>query len=185
MTEPTAEQLDSFINDAEGFLAAKAAQPTKRTLLETWRIVMGDVENAMLEKPGWHICARIIRDYPGASLKDVLVYHKLFHEKLLEMRDILDFVIASDPGCYKRVDDDMEENEHLYLSLLELWQQQLVQWELNWHPSYDDALMDMAASADAGNFFLGSKGLIAHLDPAGFVLNEADADSVFAAVNGQ
>ena len=183
MNEPTIEQIDEFLTGAEEFLAAKSDEPKPRVLLETWRILLNDIEKASTEKPGWQVSARIIRDYPGAKISDVLVYHRIFHERLIELRDILDYEISTDPECFKRTDDDPESNAHHYINLIELWQEQLVQWERDWDPADPDALMDMAACADAGNFFLGSKGLLAHLDTIGFVLTELDAESVFESVN--
>ena len=182
MTNSTQEitelmDMESIVND-EGLVRME------RTLLELWQAVLSEENIAAGEKEPITIgtALRVISRYPELKYADIPEYMTVYYACLRWFASVLDNEIESNPGCFEHVEDDAVENKPLYLNLIVLWQQLVLEWEAGWNPLREDAAVLVAAYADARAFVLGQEGMLGHLDQIGFEYSEADSISVAEAV---
>jgi hypothetical protein len=170
LTEQDEADLD-LLNDGD-------SGKLNHTLLEMWRSILGNVEAVSAQKVTPAIANRIVNAWPKLSFADVADYHATYHAFLLELRDILDEVIASDPKCLTRTgedeDSDAVANRGLYIELLFRWQERIMLWDAAWDCTSPQAGVLLAAIADATSFSVGSNGLVAHLDQIRLDFTDAD-----------
>lgn len=149
-----------------------------RTLLEVWRAVLEPaVANELRHdpiSPQW--ATKMVTTYPGIGFKDVEAIHHGVFDLAAELAELLDEEIATDDECLKKADaeEDATENAAHYRYMLAAWQVHLVQAELAWRPSQDDAAVQLAVLSEVQQMFLGEVGLVAHLDSIGFQFTDED-----------
>lgn len=177
--EAEEQAIAEAIEQAEGMIA----EATKtHTLLEVWNEMLKSIEVVEAQPIGMQYALRVAANNMQMTIQDVPEYVKLYHACSKELRDILGAEIASDPDCFKRVEEDGVLNRHHYLNLLIGWQRQIVLWERAWNPADANAHIKVAAYSDVHSFFLGKTGLVSHLDQIGFEYTSDDAEAVMQAV---
>lgn len=150
--------------------------PPDRTLLESWSKLLDSIEGVRAEKLTPQDASRILRNWPPVKTQELTRYQDLYYSYLTEMREILRIEIDSDPKCLENTDDDAVDNKGHYLNLLLLWQLQINQWGRDWDSDDDYAHIEMAAMAEAQQFFFGANGLLQHLDSIQFEMTEEDSN---------
>lgn len=155
-----------------------------RTLLEIWRAVLepavdGDIRDEPIS-PQWAV--KMVTTYPGVRFADVDAIHRGVFDLAAELAEYLDAEIGADDEALKKADakEDAEENSRHYKDLLALWQGHILQAELAWRPSDDDAAVQLAILSEVQQMFLGETGLVAHLESIGFQFDDADRDELSA-----
>jgi hypothetical protein len=183
--EPTDGSLtEQDLKDIEGLQNANA--PITHTLLEMWRDVLSNIEGSAAEKVSPVIALKLVSSWPKLSFQEVPVYHKAYHEILMEGRNILDEVIRKHPGAFKNVAEvgtefsDAIANREAYIDILFEWQLLTLQLEAEWDASKDDSHIQLAAMVDAAALFSGEQGLIQHLSQPqiNFQFTDADRDAL-------
>lgn len=174
-TIETSEELAEVVP-----LSGRAREKEYRTVLETWRELLAPADKVGQERPSPNWCMRILSTYLGLSFSDMYDVRDRYHAKVREMREIVRHVIATDPECLSRgsVEEDRTENSDLYKNLILLWQQQILQWELEWDCRKPDAAVEIAAMSEVHKLFLGEQGLIQHLMSIGFEFTQDDQDTL-------
>lgn len=178
--EPPLSELDQAELDA-----LDAEPPTYHTLLQVFRTVLEPAREDQTQRvgPGW--ASRITQTFPKIELQDMNRFRDLYFAKVLEMLDILEYIISTDDQALGRLDieSDREGNWHHYRNLLELWQAQIVTWEKNWNCEDPDAAIELGAISEVHRMFFGAEGLTAFLDNIGFQLTEADQTEMAEVLN--
>ena len=149
-------------------------------ILEIWREVLapakGELEQAIT--PQW--ANRIVGAYKEMHFSDMEDYRLSYFNKLVQLADMLDQEIASDPECLTYTDpgDDAIENAFHYKNLLLNWQQAVLQWELDWNTSKPEAAVELAAISEVHKMFFGPQGITAFLDNIGFEFTDDDQQTM-------
>jgi hypothetical protein len=163
----------------------KPEQPY-HTLFEVWRAVLEPARNGGLVAepvtPRW--ATKIVNTYHGLSYADTHKVHVLLFDMVDRMAHVLDEVIAEHPKCLSPTDaaEDVEENSETYLDLLIRWQTEVLQRELEWRATDDDAAVMVAVLSEVHTMFFGDTGLSAHLDSIKFEFTEADQQTMHDAL---
>jgi len=174
MTENTLTEQD--IADLESL----AAESENHTLLEVWREILSNIDEARKEKITPTEAVRIVTAWRHLSVQDVAVYQPLYYDRLDEMRQVLLVEIESDPAALKNTENDAEDNHHHYLNLLLQWQLLAQSWGADWDVSSPTSHIDLAAFAEAQNFVLGERGLIGQLEAIGFDFTDEESTALAA-----
>lgn len=156
--------------------------PATHTLLEVWSSILGDIETMRAEPISMASASQTLNSYPFLRLHHLSEFHKRFYDHLLEYREILEAEIATDPSCFKHVEDDAEKNREHYLNLLVAWQVLALQHQEAWDHSDKDAAAEFAAISESTLFVVGDNGLIAHLGAIQFPMSAEDRDTVTQAI---
>lgn len=174
MTENTNPELTVQDEIDLGLLGGGTEEaPTSHSLLQVWQEVLSNVEGAKAERVAPQSANRLVSSWPKMSYADTVVYHEMYHDLLIELRDILTEEIESDPDCFKYGgEEDAEENREHYLELLFAWQARIQEWEHAWDARDENAAAWIAAIADATAFFVGPNGLVQHLETIKFEFDE-------------
>ena len=90
--------------------------PATHTLLEVWSSILGDIETMRAEPISMASASQTLNSYPFLRLHHLSAFHERFYDHLLEYREILEAEIATDPSCFKHVEDDAEKNREHYLT---------------------------------------------------------------------
>jgi len=180
MSENTENVEMSAADEADLQLLLENPPPAKRTLLETWRLLLANMEASAKERVSPGLANRIVSTWPKLSFQDVPRYYELYYELMLEMRELLHTEISVDPDALKNVDDDAVDNAGRYRNLLLCWNVAVVRWEHEWDAADPESHILLAAIADATQFYIGQQGIVAHLDQIGFALDEADQQALAA-----
>lgn len=152
--------------------------PEYHSLLEIFRATLepAAAEAGKKVAPQW--ATRIVAGYTGVTFADMNTFRDMWLGRIGQLKDILDYEISQDPDALKvsTPQDDAVENAHHYKNLLLLWQKQILQWELDWDTTADDAAIQLATMSEVYRMFFGETGLTAHLDTIGFEFTEADSE---------
>lgn len=174
MSENTENIEMSAADEADLQLLLDNPPPAKRTLLETWRLLLTNMETSRDQKVSPGLANRIVSTWPKLAFQDTVRYHEIYHELLMELREILHTEISVDPDALKNVEDDAVDNRSHYRNLLLCWNVAVMRWEHEWDAASPESHIRLAAIGDASQFFIGQQGIVAHLDQIGFVFDEAD-----------
>lgn len=180
MTEMTNETPDTeipVITDAEiGSFIEGGKLPSYHTILEVWREVLRPAKDEKDSKvtPAW--ANRVVASYQDLCFQDMVDYRDAYFAKIIQLADILDYVISQDGDAlsYATPAEDREHNSVHYKNLLLLWQQAVLQWELDWDCTDLNAGVEVAAISEVHKMFFGETGLTAHLDNIQFEFTEDD-----------
>jgi hypothetical protein len=166
MTEPTVEELDQ----------PQLAQPQKRVnLLVAWKDVLSNIEKSRSDRIEMSTAHRVITTWPHLNVRDVRDYVEMYHDFLTAFRaGFLDVLDEEPDALLFEGEEDGTENRGVYMDVILMWQK--VAWEIErtWDPDDSDSNIMLAAFADAVAFFLGPKGLVAHIDQIGIEFTEVD-----------
>jgi hypothetical protein len=159
-------------------------EPTFHPILQIWQAVLQPSADVLTQKvtPQW--ANRIITAYVGLDFYDMELFRNKYFTKMADLAAILDLEVASDDECLTYTDpaDDARHNSHHYKNLLLQWQQQILQWEMDWTCTDDDAATELAAISEVHKFFFGQTGLTAFLDNIGFEFTEDDTATLRVAL---
>lgn len=161
MSEQDIADLQALQDEAE-------AAP-KYTLLETWSIVLENIEKSKVEQIPIVVANKIAAAWTRLSFADVQKYHERYHDILILGRDRMLELIRQNPGCFKNLGErgtetaDAFANRAIYIELMYQWQLLFLELEHNWVTTQPDAAIELAAIADAAQFLTGEQGLVAHL----------------------
>lgn len=174
MSENTENIEMSAADEADLQLLLDNPPPAKRTLLETWRELLASIEVSQGEKVTPPVATRVVSTWPKLAFQDLPAYHQIYHDLLIEMRNVLDEEIKVDPEALTHFEDDAEYNRARYINLLLCWQVLSMRWEHEWDAAAPDSHIRLAAIADASTFVMGQQGMVEHLGQIGFQFDEAD-----------
>ena len=82
------------------------------------------------------------------------------------------------------MEKDAEENRDLYIEIVGRWQGYQAQVEELWAIDNEDAMVELAAFADAANFMISAVGLVGHLEQLGINPTADELDRIEALRNG-
>lgn len=154
--------------------------PEHHAILEGWRAILSaaPAEGAKKIAPGWAM--KIVSAHPQVKLSEIGLFRDIFFQKIAEMSKILDYEIASDDECLKRltIESDKDENSVHYINVITNWQLQIAQWELDWDFAQPDAGVEIAAIAEIQSMFFSQIGITALLDNIGFDFTPADQEEL-------
>ena len=174
MTEHVTETIE--IDEAEIPNLEEALKAEKHTLLEIWQAILSNLEAAEAQGVTMQDAARILSAWPRLGVEDLTSYHSKYYAFLRDIREVLDAEIARDPKAFEHVEDDAEANRDHYVRLLQDWQLLISQWQYDWTPNADHAMVAMAAIADAGSFVARPNGgLLSQLDGINFQFTDEDS----------
>lgn len=161
--ETPAELADVDLEAIAASFAEGEAPVMTHTLLEIWNDLLSNAELGVEEHISPMLANSIISKWDRLEFSDIPAYWALYHELMIELRDILHDVIATDPDCYKHVEDDGVENRKLYMEVLFGWTDRINQWEEQWDCTDPRAAIELAAIADVARMFTGQTGIVEHL----------------------
>jgi hypothetical protein len=169
---------DTTVNE----LAADAAEAEYHTVLELWAKVLAPARTERHKQvtPQW--ASRIVNAFTGIAFRDMPAYRDLYFEKVIELLETLEAEIDLDDEALNHTspEEDAEHNAMHYLNVLLLWQKQVLQWELDWDPTADNAAIDMASISEVHKMFFAEQGLTSLLDQIKFEFTDDHRD-LFAA----
>lgn len=155
-------------------------EPSYHTILEVWRAALEPSTRAAAEPVTPRYALKILGKYEGLTFADVQEVHDLYFAKIEDLKEILADEIASDPEALSHVEMELDkvENRHHYLQLLTLWQQAVLQWELEWDTTSPTAAVELAAAGEVSEIIFGSGGLVGQLEAIGFEFDEEDQAAI-------
>lgn len=166
------------VSDAEiiELLDRNGEAPTFHPILQVWREVLSNARGELTAKvtPSW--ANKVVSSYQGVEYANMVDYRDSFFTKLIQLLDILEMEIDSDPDClsYITPEEDVEHNSHHYRNLLMQWQLALLQWELDWETTSPNAATEIAAISEVHKIFFGPTGITQYLDNIKFEFDEQD-----------
>lgn len=154
--------------------------PSNHTILEVWRETLKPAGILRGEKVTPQYASRILASYNGLDFPDMPELQDRYYAKILELLEILDTEIASDPDCLTYTDpqEDAAENGKHYKNLLLLWQLEFLKWELEWDTSAPDAAIELTALSEVHKAFFGPTGMTQFLESIPFEMTEADGAEI-------
>jgi hypothetical protein len=180
LTEQDQADLAQLYGEPDGVEA-----PQFHPILEVWAKVLepAAAEGRKPVTPQW--ANRMVAEYRELRFCDTPQLRDYYFGKIGVFNRILLDEIASDPDClsYATPEEDVAENSHHYKNLLLTWQMQMVQWEIEWDPTADDAGIELAAISEIHKMFFGQMGLTAFLDNIKFEFTEDDQAQLAEALN--
>lgn len=172
------------VDENGNLIDAGADQPLQHTLLEMWIEILSNLETEAASKVSPQVALGVLGKWAFLEAKDVTRYQNLYFERLSDYRDILHKVVEANPGCLLRVEKDAEENRDLYIEIVGRWQGYQAQVEELWAIDNEDAMVELAAFADAANFMISAVGLVGHLEQLGINPTADELDRIEALRNG-
>jgi hypothetical protein len=175
------EESTEFTEQDQNDLAKLLAEPpTYHTLLQVWREVIAPAKDEAIKRvqPQW--ASRVTSTWPAISVQEMEVYRDRYFGKIAELSAILEAEIEAartpdnDPLSHLDAEADREQNADVYKNLLLLWQQAILQWELDWDCTHKHAHIELAAISEVHKMFFSQTGLVNFLDQIGFVFTEDD-----------
>ena len=151
-----------------------------RTILELWAAVLKPAEGELGKKvlPQWG--SRIVGNYPEISFKDLNDFRDMYYRRVMDLADILDYQIATDDECLKRIsaEEDAQLNGLLYRTIIIEWQKQFLTWELDWDCTHPFAAISLASMAEVHKMFFSPEGLIGLLDQIDIQFTDDDREAL-------
>lgn len=184
-TEPELTDLDQA-DLIQLFSEPDAVKPPEyHTILEVWREVLRPAAGEATTKPSPQWCNRMVQSYAGVRYQDMLDFRDLYFGRLIHLADLLNEEIATDDDCltYSKPEDDVLENAGHYKNLLLVWQQAILQWELDWDCQNPNAAAELGVISEVHKVFFGPEGLTNFLDNVGFQFSEADQQELADGLN--
>lgn len=170
-TEMTTADLDAIAASmAEGNVVMHS------TILGIWQDVLTNVEEAATEKVTPIVANRIMNAWPRLEYADIPAYWTRYYEYVIELRDLLSDIIATDAECLLRIEHDGVDNKDLYKEVLFAWSNRIQEWEEDWDVTSSRAGVELAAMADVGGMFVGPTGLTEHLSQPQIRFEYTEAD---------
>lgn len=155
---------------------------SERSLLELWAEVLKSVEASRDSKVPMAVAHSIVTSWPKLNYRDIPEYHRLYHDFLIQARDILTTTVREHPEALEfHGEEDGSENANLYLHLLVQWNILFEDIAEEWNPTDDNADVVVAALVEARNTVLGRLGMAGHLDNIGFQVEGSISDHIDAA----
>lgn len=153
-----------------------AEQPQQRSLLVIWTELLKDVEKIAEEPITALVAHKVVSSWPKLSYQDTAIYHRRYHELVLEARDVLtDLVSDLEEGALERTgEDDVEGNAQAYLDLLVAWNLLLDEHEANWLAEDERSHIEIAALIDVRAFIFSDTGFAGQLAAIGFQLSNEE-----------
>ena len=180
MTETPEAEAELTVED----ILAEANSAAYHTILEVWREVLKPAAAEARKRitPQW--ATRVIASYSGLTYADMPAFRDLYFGSILTLAEILDEEIAGDDECLKHTsaEEDLEHNNHHYLSVLVNWQLQFMRWEIEWEATAPDAAVKVAALGEVHKMFFDPQGLTALLDQIDFQFTDDDRDLLSGAL---
>ena len=179
--ELTEEEMQA-IQDSLQFDPEDLNKPLEHTVLKMWQEVLKNIEEEEKGRITPAIATHVVSSWPKLSYSEVGAYFSYYYALMKELREDLNEVIASDPECLDRVEDDAIENRELYLEIAFLWSDRIQQWDEAWDWEAPDAHVQIAAIADVSAVFIGQTGLLQHLSQpqVNFQMTEEDREALTA-----
>ena len=163
-------------------ILAEAEEVQYHTLLEVWQFTLASAETERTKKitPQW--ANRITSAYREVNFGDMPMFQTRFFDKLAEIKEVLDTVIAGDEECLKKAtpEDDAKENDAHYRLILSDWQRIFLTWELRWSCADSIAPVELAAISEVHRLLFGDSGLVSYLDNIPFEFTEVDQQALLA-----
>lgn len=174
------EFTDKDAADLESLGITTGDEPSFHTILEVWQKVIEPARTEQHEKVTPQYASRIVSKYPEVHYGDMIVFKDLFYAKIIELLEILEDVIASDPKAlsWTTAEEDREHNSKHYRKLLLEWQKHFLAWELEWETTDPFAAVKLAAIGEVHHFFFSETGISAHLQNIQFQYTEQDQAEV-------
>jgi hypothetical protein len=150
------------------------------TILQAWREVLKSVESEKHADvtPAW--ANRITGSYREMRYADMPAFRDLYYAKVEKLTELLDAIIESDEECLKQAsaEEDLEHNGKHYLAVITEWQLQLLQWEMDWNCTAENAAIDLASTAEALGTFFGDHGMTDLLETINLRFTDADTEAL-------
>ena len=185
MTEPTTpdEHIEFSEQDVADLARLGVAAPEEgpyHSILEIWLNVLNDgitADRHSRISPQW--ANRVVQSYPEVKFADVPRVSELYFANLEALKKVVELEVKDDDEALKvdSADADRTENHAHYLTILINWQLQLLQWELEWTPTQEDAAAYLAAWSEAYKIFFGAPqqtGISAYLENIRFEMGDAE-----------
>jgi len=177
------EQDKADLNDLYGVDADDAP---RHTLLRIWSELLSNIEKSANEKISMGIAGRIVASYPKITFQETQRYHELYHEYLLDIRELLLATINDHPGCADvPPDDDLAENYELYKALIISWNLHLDSIEREWVAEDPESHIKFGALVDVRGNLFSQMGLAGHLDTIGFKMDTEEIVNALQSVRGE
>lgn len=157
-------------------LLAEQEKPEYHTLLEVWKNILSKANLDANRRVTMKWANGIVGQYQGVGFGDMKAFTEIYFDLIDDMVKILEFEISTDEDCLKPDNpaDDIELNSSHYKNVLTLWQQSMLQRELEWDCESPTAALEIAALAETHKVFFGSNGLTGHLEALSFDFTEDD-----------
>lgn len=149
-------------------------------ILHLWRDVLraAETEKTVKVTPQW--ANRICGSYRGIEYWDMNTFRDTYFEKVLELLNVLEVEIDSDPECLNVTshEEDKVRNGHHYLNVIRDWQMAFLLWEIEWDCEDSEAAVNMACIAEVHRMFFDQQGLLGLLEQIQFEMTDADRDHI-------
>lgn len=166
-------------------LVEAAESASYHTILEIWQGVLAPAREELVSRitPQW--ANRIVTTYTEVRFADMLQFRVRYFTKVLELADILDREISSEPESLNAAssEEDLEVNTFHYLNILVDWQKQFLLWELAWDPNSKFAAVEIAAMSEVHKMFFGDTGILGLLDQIKFEFTEEHKQMLMDTLN--
>lgn len=171
-------EAPSFEEEVEQLVEEESVH---HTILQVWREILGNAPADALKKPTPSWCSRISQTH-GLKVQEMRQFNELFYATIADLREILEFEIESDPDCLSRLDIELDRDENAvhYKNIIRDWQLQVLQWELDFECTDEDAHIQIAAVSEVHRMFFGDKGLFGFLDNIGLEFTSDDQEELQA-----
>lgn len=158
--------------------------PSYHTILEVWREALRPAAELAHEKVTPQYASKMVASYAGLSYAQVQQLHDRYFAKIEALAQVLLAEIDSDPDALSHLspEEDALENAAHYKNILRDWQLTLLDWELAWTTTDQDAVVELAAISEVHKMFFGPVGMTAYLDNIRFEFTEADQEALAAAL---
>lgn len=164
----------------------EAEEKDERTLLKLWLTVLGDIEASAAEEIELGIAFKVVSSWPFLKFQETQRYHELYHDYLLDVRELLRATVNDHPGCEDHTSqDDMTENYEIYKTLVIGWNLLFDDLDGSWVATDKESHIKAAALVDARGMIFGGNGLAGHLDARGFTMDFAEIEHAIRANRGE
>lgn len=150
--------------------------PEFHTILEVWREVLKTAPDEADKPvtPAW--ANRIQSAFPQIKIQDMNAYRDMYYGIVEDMRQIVEFEISTDEAAleHNTAEDDRTFNAAHYKNVIRDWQLLILNWEISFDCTDEDAHIQIAAYSEAHKMFLGQQGLLSFLEQIQFEFTDED-----------
>lgn len=144
----------------------------RRSILEIWTELFSNVPKVSRERVTPGLAMNIVGTWPKISMQETPRYHAIYHERLLEVAEVLYSEIPQGDirdKAFDRVgDEDRDLNAEHYEAILLEWQKLVMRWEAEWRAEDPESHLIAAVIADVHKFVLSPSGIVEHLSSINF-----------------